>query len=249
MTLPGFPVPTPNEAYTSVVARQLARSARSKSRILKSPGFQKAAVYSVCPNNINVLESAMPSGYPWSNDGVGLVVNNTTTLLQTFFAGPARRVALINRLSGGLSERTSASLGTSTHSAALARPSHRAKFCRSCVELELDRFGYSVGYRFHLPGFVKYCAIHKEPLFYNCTTCPSQKCTTNAWRMAGTCECGSPVTPSAANAALKSETDAWMWLATQAHTILTTPPGVNDYMQTKLINMLKASDPRVCLQI
>jgi len=221
MRLPAFPIPYEGETVSSVVARFLGRTAGPTERKLQFLGLGRTASTALTPLDLQALADAMPLGHPWCDNPELVLMRHTPVPLYLYFAHPQRAAISLQSLIGGLCGNPAAALGLTVSAAkSLTRQS---KFCRQCVESDIETRGNAVSYREHQPEFVKVCATHGTPLLLSCSTCLGERKAARMWQQAGTCSCDSPTFPPAIEVGLDAAgDDGWLWLSRQVKLILST---------------------------
>lgn len=221
MKVPGFPTPVEGELYSSVVARYLHRTAGYAKRNLGLIGLDKANAAAIVPIAIVELAESMAEGHPWCNNPKQIVENHTIVPLFLQSSSAEFYESTMQEISNGLNGNPSATLGLTKRSKTTSR--HRrynSKFCPACVTQDIERFGFPVLYRQHQPEFVKYCARHSCPLHFSCVNC-STRTRAIMWRMAGQCDCETPITPVVVDTETdKISEDSLLWVAQQVDHLL-----------------------------
>lgn len=219
MRLPAFPIPYEGETVSSVVARFLGRTAGPTERKLQSLGLGRTASTALMPLDVQALTDAMPLGHPWCDNPELVLMRHTPVPLYLHFAHPQRAASSLQSLLSRLCGNPAAALGLTVSAANnLARQS---KFCRQCVESDIESRGNAVHYREHQPEFVKLCATHGTPLLLSCSTCLGERNAARMWQRAGSCSCGSPTFAPAIEVGLDpTADDGWLWLSRQVKSIL-----------------------------
>lgn len=223
MRLPGFPVAVTGETVPSVVGRHLLRTAGPKSRGLSFLGLRFASANALVPPDLTKLVDSMPYGHPWSGNARAIVLHHTLVPLYLHFADPKRRASVLASMESNASANPAASLGLTTH--AVRRLATNYKFCPGCVahDKSAEGHGFPVIYREHQPPFVRVCAEHRKPLLFGCTECQFGRTATSRWRMAGQCDCKSPMHIPAHFIGDDPTFEAGvLWLAQQTRIILQT---------------------------
>lgn len=237
--LPNFPIPLKNEAFQSVIARHLARSAGSKARNLKILGLQKGAATCVAPNNINHIASIAPIGHPWADAPSLIIQKHTLVPLFLQFAHPEWYEKTIQTISQGETKNPGATLG-------LTNPSGRLllqgdfKYCSKCLSIDLDNFGFPVFYRQHQPWFVKFCAIHEHPLQLFCTSCAEFRKGSKVWRMPNDCHCAPRNCPPVIPHDLPSHAEeSFLWVSKRVDDLLSSDSNEDSTLATELVSELR----------
>lgn len=238
--LPNFPIPLKNEAFQSVIARHLARSAGSKARNLKILGLQKGSATCVAPNNINHIASIAPIGHPWADAPSLIIQKHTLVPLFLQFAHPEWYKKTIQTISKGETQNTAATLG-------LTNPSGRLllqgdfRYCSKCLSSDLDNFGFPVFYRQHQPWFVKFCATHKHPLQLFCTNCAEIRKGSKVWRMPNDCHCAPQHCPPVIPNDLPSHTEeSFIWVSKRVDDLLSSDfANESSTLATELVSELR----------
>lgn len=145
MRLPAFPIPYEGETMSSVVARFLGRTAGPTERKLQFLGLGRTASTALMPLDLQALVDVMPLGHPWCDNPELVLMRHTLVPLYLHFAHPQRAASSLQSLLGGLCGNPAAALGLTVSAAkSLARQS---KFCRQCVESDIESRGNAVSYR------------------------------------------------------------------------------------------------------
>lgn len=218
MKLPGFPIPVPGEAFTSVVARHLVRTSTLKARHLNWLGLKISQGNSIIPYDLRHFTSTMPLGHPWEDAPEAIAKGHTLVPLFLHFAHPERAEATVNAIVSGNMTAT-ASLRFSTHS--LRNQQRAGRFCPECIAADVRAFGFPILYRQHQPPFVSLCAKHAIPLHFHCLHCQNNQNMAAKWQIAGCCDCHRPRTPPVVERELDSKTgEGRLWLSEQVTSIL-----------------------------
>ena len=223
MRLAAFPAPVEGESLRSVAARFLQRMAGQNRRKLNLLGLQSTRYNAVCPVDLSSLTKAVPSGHPWSDDPRHVLVQHTLVPLYLYFASPKRALEVVEKLSTGVSRNSAATLGLTARAFATSKTS--GKFCPDCLQEDLEKRGFYVGYRNHDPAFVGLCVRHNTVLHHECRNCFTEGKSAAMWRMAGTCGCGTPDQGVLGNIANDSGQGAEaFWIAQQVQLALAGDP-------------------------
>ncbi len=221
MRLPAFPVPIAGETIHSVVARHLQRTAGPAVRKLATLALTKSAAAALLPKRLEALAAVMPIGHPWCDAPQTIVSQHSLVPLYLHFAETIRARDIEARLASGGSGNPAATLGVTV--AAGNAGGSTQKFCPACVEEDLGRRGFTVGYREHQPEFVRVCARHHISLRYGCTRCETDRRAARRWTMAGQCGCELPTFEETVTLGKSDRGDrGWCWLSEQVSAILST---------------------------
>lgn len=222
MRLPAFPVPIAGETVHSVVARHLQRTAGPAVRKLATLALTKSAAAALLPKRLEALAAVMPIGHPWCDAPQTIVSQHSLVPLYLHFADTIRARDIEARLANGGSGNPAATLGLTVAAGNAGGPTQ--KFCPACVEEDLGRRGFAVGYREHQPEFVRVCARHLVSLRHGCTCCETDRRAARRWTMAGQCGCEMPRFEEAVTLGKSERADrGWRWLSEQVSAILSTP--------------------------
>lgn len=241
MKVPGFPIPVAGELYSSVVARYLHRTAGYTKRNLGLIGLDRASAAAIVPIAVVELAGRMADGHPWCNNPRRIVESHTIVPLFLHSSGPEFYESKMEEISHGLNGNPSATLGLTKRKKTTGQNGrHNSKFCPSCVTEDIENLGFPVLYRQHQPAFVKYCARHSCPLHFSCVNCNSR---TRAimWRMAGQCDCETPIHPMVVEATDETSKNTLLWVALQVDHLLNSSSLHTD-ITSKLRQLLKLHD-------
>lgn len=215
MMLPSFPVPVEGETVRSVVARFLGKTAGHATRKLELLGLRRTASGSVVPLNLRRLASVVPVGHPWHEKPQDILLKHTAAKTHLFFASAEQHRTIVEQLSDAKSPYVSVLL-------ALSRRPHMAsppltRFCPDCIDEDIKLRGFPVGYTEHELRMVAVCSRHHRPLLKSCARCFASRKAAGAWKLAGFCNCASPVHVSALEdwPGMADSSPDLEWLATQ----------------------------------
>lgn len=188
MKLISFPAPIPEELFSSVIARHMARYACFSTALLRSMQLRRQTAFSaICPPSLPTFLDTLPRGHQWSGNAHNIIYNHTLVPFFVNFSHQDLRARVVKSIANGVTGNTLASVGGGVRK--LLHSGSFWKICSACVSRDLQRFGHKVIYRYHQPAIVRVCHQHQLPLVYCCLQCHTMDNKSNIWISPDPCRC------------------------------------------------------------
>jgi hypothetical protein len=219
--LPFFPIPEPGETVYSVICRFAERTGLPAGRILGAlTGKHTDRLATALPTHILPIASKMPDGHPW-RDAEQIIAGHTTLPYFLYFR-PDVRNHWIGRFAGcGSSYYLQAGIGLAAYPCQPV-PRH-PRYCRECIEEDLQLLGYSFYRREHQLPCVAVCRTHGGILHEGCAVCGPYPLKGQAFRMAGRCRCADGIIHLLAHSDPPADLEPLLWLARESAFMVDSP--------------------------
>ncbi|MPS82135.1 MAG: hypothetical protein E2591_29110 [Achromobacter sp.] len=226
MKLVSFPAPVPEELFSSVIARHMARYACFSTALLRSMQLRRQTAFSaICPPSLPTFVETLPSGHPWHTNAYNLIFNHTLIPFFVNFSHQDLRLRVVKSIATGVTGNTLSSVGGAVRK--LLHSGSFWKICSACVSRDIQRFGHKVIYRYHQPAMVRVCHQHQFPLVHCCLQCHTMDNKSHAWISTDSCHCKVTAPPPQLGHTLEPrESEFLVRIAQMVHDLLKLDPAV-----------------------
>lgn len=207
-----FPfIPVKGESFFSLISRYMINTAGNKGLKLSRLGIGPSESQRLVPAGL----PDFPAGHPWRDNYHSILHEHTLLPFYLYFIPPRAAYSFVERVKLG-SIRPRNMLGLAQRRELVGY--QYGRYCQSCVQEDIARFGHAVGYVSHAPLALRFCHKHRARLRPpHCSVCVGKLADAGRhWRGVGTCLCELPEDLFLENHNVK---DHHVWLAQQVHSI------------------------------
>lgn len=207
-----FPfIPVKGESFFSLISRYMINTAGNKGLKLSRLGLGRAESQRLVPTGL----PEFPAGHPWRDNYCSIVQEHSLLPFYLYFMPPHEAYSIVERVKPG-SIHPRNMLGLARRGELVGY--QYGRYCHSCVQEDIARFGHAVGYVSHAPLAIRFCHKHRARLRPPvCSFCVGRLTIAGRdWRGMGTCLCELPEESPLEDHNVKGHL---VWLAQQVHSI------------------------------